>query len=650
MTTNQSASLAARGRIKRGSPHLKPKVPPNRGGEAPPKGAGFFTTLPTPARQTRPVRIGCASGFWGDSEAGTAQLVRDGKIDYLVFDYLAEITMSLLARAKAKSPDAGYAPDFVRVVAQQAPQFQAQGIRIISNAGGVNPRACADALAQALAAQNISMRIAVVEGDDLSNQLPALQAEGIREMFSHAPMPTRLLSANAYLGAQPICAALDAGAQVVITGRVVDSAVTLAPLVHAFRWRWDDWDRLATGSLAGHLIECGTQCTGGLFTDWQRVPGWDNMGFPIVECEADGRSIVVTKPPGTGGLVEPATVAEQIVYEIADPRRYLLPDVCCDFSGVRLAQDGADRVRVSGARGLPAPDTYKVNATYNDGWRLMATLMLAGSEACAKAQRTGESILLRCKRLLAERGLPDFSETSLEVLGAESTYGPHARTAHTREVVLKLAARHPQREALELLACEIAPAATSMAQGITGFAAGRPRPSSVLRLFSFLVDRDRVAQTVRLDGELLDFKPWNPPPAGAVDRDDTAASAPLDTQPSCAIGSTTRVPLLRLAHGRSGDKGDTANIGIIARSPAAYAELKRVLTSAVVRDYFSHIVCGRVQRYELPGFHALNFVLEQALGAGGVASLRYDPQGKAFAQMLLDMEIDVATDVLKSLP
>jgi len=603
---------------------------------------------PSPPSAPKPLRIACASGFWGDSEAGAAQLVRGGHLDFLVFDYLAEITMSLLARAKAKSPDAGYAPDFVRVVAQLAPQLQAQGIRVISNAGGVNPQACADALAQALAEGNIPMRIAVVEGDDLSNQLPALHAEGIRDMFSHAAMPPRLLSAHAYLGAQPICAALDAGAQIVITGRVVDSAVTLAPLVHTFGWRWDDWDKLAMGSLAGHLIECGTQCTGGLFTDWQRVPGWDNMGFPIVECEADGSHIVVTKPPGTGGLVEPATVAEQIVYEIGDPCRYLLPDVCCDFSAVRLAQDGAQRVRVSGARGLPAPDSYKVSATYSDGWRLMATLMLAGRDACAKAQRTGESILLRCKRLLAERGMPDFSETSLEVLGAESTYGPHARTAHTREVVLKLAARHAQREALELLAREIAPAATSMAQGITGFAAGRPRPSPVVRLFSFLIDRARVAQTVRLDGALLDFEPWNPPPASVASAEDAAAPLPRHTVPS--MDCTTRVPLRRLAYGRSGDKGDTANVGVIARSPAVYAELKRVLTSAAVRDYFSHVVQGRVQRYELPGFHALNFVMEQALGAGGVASLRYDPQGKAFAQMLLDMEVDVATDVLETLP
>ncbi|WP_137920936.1 acyclic terpene utilization AtuA family protein [Hydrogenophaga sp. 2FB] len=604
-------------------------------------------TVTPRSRRDRALRIGCASGFWGDSEAGAAQLVQHGQIDYLVFDYLAEITMSLLARARAKSPEAGYAPDFVKVIAQLAPQLQAQGIRVVANAGGVNPQACASALNAALQAQGIAMHIAVVEGDDLSDQADALRAAETREMFSGEPMPARLLSVNAYLGAQPIAAALDAGAQIVITGRVVDSAVTLGPLVHEFGWDWNDWDKLATGSLAGHIIECGTQCTGGLYTDWQAVPGWDNMGFPIAECAPDGRSVVITKPAGTGGLVIPGTVAEQIVYEIADPRRYLLPDVVCDFSDVRLAQEGEDRVRVSGARGTPAPAHYKVSATWSDGWRLLGTLMIGGHEAAAKASRVGEAILQRCTRLLGERGLPGFSETSLEVLGAESTYGPHARTRHSREVILKLAAKHPQREALELLAREIAPSATAMAQGITGFAAGRPSPSPVVRLFSFLIAQSRVAPRVSMDGQPLALAPH---PLTAHDH--AAASAPAADAPSAAAlaGPTARVPLLRLAHGRSGDKGDSSNVGIIARSPAAYAELRRVLGANEVANYFSHVAQGPVTRYELPGFLALNFVLERALGGGGVASLRYDPQGKAFAQMLLDLEVEIPTSVLDTLP
>jgi len=591
------------------------------------------------------LRIGCASGFWGDSEAGAAQLVRHGNVDFLVFDFLAEITMSLLARARAKSADAGYAPDFVRIVAALAPELKARGIRVVSNAGGVHPAACRDALKKALDAQGVAMRIAVVEGDDLSVQADALRAAGTREMFSGAPMPDNFLSINAYLGAQPIAAALDAGADIVITGRVVDSAVTLAPLVHAFGWRWDEWDKLATGSLAGHLIECGAQATGGIFTDWEQVPGWDDMGFPVVECAPDGKSFVLTKPPGTGGLVSPGTAAEQIVYEIGDPRAYLLPDVCCDFADVRLVQEGEHRVRVSGARGTPAPPDLKVSATHADGWRLLGTLMIGGPRAAGKAQRVGDAILARCRRLLAERGLTDFGETSLEVLGAEGTYGPHSRMQDSREVILKIAARHGERAALELLAREIAPSATAMAQGITGFAAGRPSPSPVVRLFSLLVDRGEVEARVSLDGEALHFNEIRPTLAGDAPRQ---PDIPAPPQPRID-GPTERVPLLRIAHGRSGDKGDMANIGIIARSPEAWRVLLEELDADKVAAYFAHVCKGTVRRYTLPGFHALNFTLANALGGGGIASLRYDPQGKAFAQMLLDLEIDVPTAVLRKL-
>lgn len=606
--------------------------------------------------RTRALRIGCASGFWGDSEAGAEQLVRHGDIDYLVFDFLAEITMSLLARARAKSPEAGYASDFVRIVAALAPEIRARGIRVVSNAGGVNPAACRDALQKELAALGVPLRIAIVEGDDLMAQAEALRAAGAREMFSGEPLPATLLSINAYLGAQPIVAALQAGADIVITGRVVDSAVTLAPLVHEFGWGWQDWDRLATGSLAGHVIECGAQATGGLFTDWERVPGWDDMGFPIAECAADGASFVLTKPPGTGGLVIPATVAEQIVYEIGDPRAYLLPDVRCDFSGVRLVQDGPDRVRVSGARGGPAPGSYKASATFADGWRLLGTLMVGGIDAARKAQRVGESVLARCRRLMAARGMADFAETSLEVLGAESTYGPHTRASQSREVVLKMAARHATRAALELLAREIAPSATAMAPGITGFAAGRPSPSPVVRLFSLRVDRRDVRATVSMDGQPVAFDEVNvadvmdavdvPKPAAAVPAPRDAAQPTQSTPPT---QSMQRVPLLRIAHGRSGDKGDMANIGIVARSPQAYELLRAVLQADTVARHFAHVARGRVARYELPGFLALNFTLDNALGGGGMASLRYDPQGKAFAQMLLDLHVEVPTALLERL-
>jgi len=592
------------------------------------------------ARET--VRIGCAAAFWGDSGAGAEQLVRRGDIDFLVFDYLAEITMSLLARARARKPDLGYVPDFVEALAPLLPEIKQKNIRVVSNAGGINPHAAADALRRKAETAGVALKIAVVIGDDLTERTQELKAAGVREMFSGAPLPEKLTTMNAYLGAQPIAVALDRGADVVITGRCVDSAVVLGPLVHAFGWSWTDYDRLAQGSLAGHLLECAAQVTGGLFTDWRDVPGWDDMGMPIADCAADG-IFVITKPDGTGGLVSPLSVGEQMLYEIADPGSYILPDVVCDFRGVTMVTCWPDQVRVAGARGRAPTPTLKVSATWHDGYRVLGTLTIGGYEAAARAQRVGAAILARVRRLLAARGIADFSETSIEVLGAESMYGPwrHLAAENSREIVLKIGARHREPEALELLAREIIPAGSSMAQGITGFFAGRPSVQPVLRLFSFLWPKEKVAPVVH-DGTGEIGVPF-------------AASEPLSVPraiaaPQKAIGVADKtVPLIALAVGRSGDKGNSANIGIIARKPEYLPWLRAALAEDFVRDWFAHTGVSKVERFDLPGMHALNFVLHDALGGGGVASLRVDAQGKAFAQMLMDHPIPVPLALARSL-
>ena len=382
------------------------------------------------------VRIGGASGFWGDSSVGAPQLVAHGAIDYLVFDYLAELTMSILAAARSKDPELGYATDFVTVTMKAVLRdVVAKGIRVISNAGGVNPQACARAIAALAAEQGIAVRIAVVEGDDVMPLVGQLRGQGVAELQSGAPLPDRLLTANAYLGALPMKQALDQGAQIVITGRCVDSAVTLGALMHEFGWSADDYDRLAQGSLAGHIIECGCQATGGLHTDWEAVPDWAHIGYPVIECSSDG-SFVVTKPPGTGGLVNTAVISEQMLYEIGDPRRYLLPDVTCDFSQVTLAQLGEHRVGVRGARGLPPGPAYKVSATYVDGFRCSAQLTIVGMDAARKARRTGEAILERTRELFAEHGLADYSRTLIEVLGSSRAISaPCAHHRHARGCV-----------------------------------------------------------------------------------------------------------------------------------------------------------------------------------------------------------------------
>ncbi|XP_026009729.1 uncharacterized protein LOC113013212 isoform X2 [Astatotilapia calliptera] len=285
-----------------------------------------------------PVRIGCASGFWGDTATSVPQLIYSGKLDFLVFDYLSEITMSLLTAAKTKMPNLGYAPDFVQVaLAPFINDIHRKGIRVVSNAGGVNPLACAEAIQEVTKKAGLELKVAVVTGDDLMPHRSSLSDVKMPDGSGRQQLPKTLHSMNAYLGAAPIRRCLDLGADIVVTGRCVDSAVALGPLMHAFGWERNDYDLLAAGSLAGHLIECGAQSTGGIFTDWHKVPDWDNMGFPVVECSSDG-SFVLSKPPKTGGLVSFGTVAEQLVYEIGDPRRYLLPDVICDFSQVVIQE------------------------------------------------------------------------------------------------------------------------------------------------------------------------------------------------------------------------------------------------------------------------------------------------------------------------
>ncbi|MNK62454.1 hypothetical protein D3C87_816350 [compost metagenome] len=596
----------------------------------------------------RVVRIGGASGFWGDSSVGAPQLVASGQIDYLVFDYLAELTMSILAGARLKKPELGYATDFVSVAMKAVlKDVVKQGIRVVSNAGGVNPQGCADALAALAAEQGVSLKIAVVSGDDVSPLLPELRASQppVRELQSGAPLPERVLSANAYLGARPVQAALDAGAQVVITGRCVDSAVTLGVLMHEFQWQPGDHDLLAAGSLAGHIIECGCQATGGLHTDWDTVPDWPNIGYPIVECSADG-SFIVTKPAGTGGKLTPAVVGEQMLYEIGDPAAYLLPDVVADFTQVRIEQAGEHRVRVHGARGRAPTGSYKVCATYVDGFKTAAQLTIVGFDAVAKARRTGEAILARTGALFAQQGLGPYSGTQLEVLGAESCYGPHAQTQaqQIREAVLRLAVTHPRKDALELFAREVAPAGTSWAPGTTGAGGGRASVSPSIRQYAFLLDKARVSPQVRVDGQAVDV------PATHATSDDPPAAHTNDAWPLATPGDDAiEVPLIRLAWARSGDKGDTSNIGVIARHPELLPLLRAQLTEARVAAWLAHLVQGRVTRHEVPGIHAFNFVCEQALGGGGMASLRNDPLGKGMGQILLALPVRVSPALLARL-
>lgn len=590
------------------------------------------------------IRIGGASGFWGDAAMATPQLLAAGGLDYIVYDYLAEITMSIMARARAEKPDAGFATDFVSLALKpNLAEIARQKVKIISNAGGVNPEACAAAVRALIADRGLDLKVAAITGDDLIASKDELAAQGFAEMFSADvfPDPKKILSINAYLGAFPIAKALGEGADIVITGRSVDSAVTLGACIHEFGWTPADLDKLAGGSLAGHILECGPQATGGNFTDWESViDRLEDIGYPIAEVSPDG-TFVCTKPEGSGGVVNVGTVSEQMLYEIGDPQAYMLPDVVCDFSQVKVEQQGSDRVLVSNAKGHPAPDTYKVCATYVDGFRGGLTMSFYGIDASRKAERFAEVVYKRARRTLRNLNLPDYTEVSTEVIGAESQYGSARRIDVSREVVVKIAAKHPEAAGIGILLKEATGLGLATPPGLSGFAGGRPKPTPVARLFSFAIPKSRVAIAVDTDGRKIAMadeagRPFDP-----------ASLARPETPQAAETTNLVRVPLVSLAWARSGDKGDKANVGVIARRAEYFPYICRSLTTEIVAERFAHFLKGKVERFVLPGPHALNFLLHNVLGGGGVASLRNDPQGKGYSQLLLEVPIEVPAELAR---
>tara|TARA_X000001036_G_scaffold14235_2_gene12048 strand:- start:416 stop:2209 length:1794 start_codon:yes stop_codon:yes gene_type:complete len=582
------------------------------------------------------VRIGCASAFWGDTDTAAPQLVNYGEIDYLVFDYLAEVTMSILASAKQRNENLGYAIDFIKHIGPLLSAIKDKNIKVISNAGGVNLNACREALLEEAKEQDLNFQIAIVEGDNILHKEGDLRSIPVKEIETNDFLPENVLSVNAYLGAPSIKKALELGADIIITGRCVDTAVVLGPLMFEFDWKITDYDLLASGSLAGHIIECGAQCTGGNFTDWELINNFENMGFPIVEVLSNGDFLVV-KPNATGGLINSGTVSEQFLYEIGDPGAYLLPDVVCDFTQVTIEDRGEDCVFISGARGLPPTNTYKVSATYTDGYKIVATIVIGGAKAVKKANVIGEAILEKTRLIFNEKGLSDYTETNIGVLGSEAIYGSDSEDyINTREVVLRLVATHQNKSALIVLSREIAQAATGMAPGVMNYLGGRPSISSSVKLFSFLLSKDYFDVSVNIDK--------NKVPVSIINNLQTqiykgADHAVLGKNLNERLDKETK--LINLAYVRSGDKGDHANIGVIARKPDFLRYIKHSLTIERLQNHFSHVLNGSIHCWEVPGINGLNFLLENSLGGGGMASLNIDPQGKAYAQQIIDFKIAV---------
>ncbi len=450
------------------------------------------------------IRIANGQGFWGDSVDAPVEQVRRGPIDYLTLDYLAEVTMSILQKQRSREPEAGYAQDFVETIGRILPDLAAKRVRVVANAGGLNPIACRRAVLAIAEKKGVPIRVAAITGDDISARLDEMMARGLefRNMDTGEPLSTvrdRVHSANAYIGAFPIAQALRAGAQIVITGRCADAALALGPMIHEFGWRPTDWDLLAAGVVGGHAIECGAQGSGGnCQVDWETIPNLADCGYPILEVEADG-SFIVTKHEGTGGRVTVASVKEQLLYEIGDPREYITPDCIADFTTIRLEQAGADRVRFTGIQGKPATDFYKVSVSYSSGFKATGWVAYAWPQAYRTAQ-SGDRIL---REPLERLGLK-FDAVRSEYLGASACHGiPSAEPSpelaeQLPEVVLRFGVRSQDRAAVERFSKEIAPLVLNGPPSVTGLGAGRPKVEEVVAYWPTPIPKSEVNAEVTL--------------------------------------------------------------------------------------------------------------------------------------------------------
>lgn len=591
------------------------------------------------------VRVGNAGGYWGDDLGAMKRQLGQSRLDYLTQDFLAEITMSILQKQRRRKPELGYAVDFLDQIRDCTPELKSSATRIISNAGGINPSGCAEEVARIARDAGLDLPVAVVEGDDLMDRLDELVAAGhlMANMETGEPLSTirsRIESANAYLGTAPVVEALRGGARIVITGRVTDTGITAAPPTFEFGWDLDDWDRQAAAVVAGHILECGAQATGGNLTDWQSVPSFLNMGYPIAEFRADG-SFDVTKAPEAGGVVNRPSVASQLVYEMGDPHQYITPDVVADFSTIRLEEAAEDRVRVSGVRGRPRPDSLKVSISYQEGFKAHGMMIVCRPQAVSKCRTMAETFWKRLDL--------SFEETSTELVGYDACHGSLAPETDPPEVLLRLGVRDQDRKKVEEFGKLFTSLILNTVSGVA-IVGSRPKPQSVVAYWPCLIPASEVTPTVSyLSTRRRIAVPWLPatePVESAAGNPEPEETPESSEQPD-PDSPRKRVALCRLSYGRSGDKGDTCNIGLVARTPEIFSWLRRELTADRVKRFFADICLGDVERFEIPNLQALNFLLHESLGGGGTVSLRIDPQGKTLADALLQMELEAPISLLE---
>ncbi len=592
------------------------------------------------------IRIGNAGGYWGDDLSALKRQLLGGPVDYITMDFLAEITMSILQRQRASNPELGYATDFLEQMTECLPLIVKKKVCVISNAGGINPIGLGRKIIELARKMGHDIKVGVVYGDDIVGELYELTAAGERftnmetgESFLN--VRSRISSANIYLGAEPVVKALDSGCQIVVTGRVTDTGITLAPMIHEFGWAMDDWDKMAAGIVAGHIIECGAQATGGNITDWEDVGSFHDIGYPIIEMAPSGE-FVVTKHRGTGGSVNEKTVKEQLVYEMGDPSNYISPDGIARFDTIQIKQDGKDRVRVFGIKGKPEPDNLKVSMSYDDGWKASGEVLVSGPQTFKKA-RVIENIFWKKIR-------HKFQATDTSMVGSGSCWPRHLSPYEPNEILLRFSVRDHDIRKIKDFGKALSTLILSGPAGMAVTGRGRPKPVPVVAYWPALMHRTRVkakvlAMSTNGDEEFFEILF----PIRVRKHADDLATPPQPQRKAVRFtGPKKKVKLRTIAYGRSGDKGDTCNIGILARSTSAYEWMKIHLTTDRVKAFFQGHTHGKVIRYELSNLLGLNFLLEETLGGGGTKSLLVDPQGKTLAQALLELEVEVPLKVIHS--
>lgn len=595
------------------------------------------------------IRIGNAGGYWGDDPTALERQVNGGRLDYISMDFLAEITMSIMQKQRSRDPNLGYARDFLPMLERVLPKLLKDKTCIITNAGGINPAACAKAIQNMAKGMGLNPKVAVVYGDDILGDIDRLQASG--EKFTNmetgetfADVRDHLESANVYFGVAPVAEALKWKPDIIITGRVTDTGITLAPMVYEFGWALNDWNKMAAGIVAGHILECGTQSTGGNFTDWELVPSFDNVGFPIVEVREDA-SFIVTKHANTGGLVSVDTVREQLFYEMGNPKSYITPDVVADFATIQLQADGSNRVLVSGVKGYEATPLYKVSMAYLDGFKAQGSIIISGPNARAKAEKFASIFWKRCGHLF------DDKDRETEYFGWNACHRSLIQSDEGNEILLRLGVRSHDKDKLQLFG-KLVPSLILAGPPGVAVTGGVPKAQEVVSYWPALMPKEKVYPRIALlsdAGTLTEEKEVKSTPSGHYEpkEDETQISHKAKRSIKEVLKEVSSgVPLSRIALGRSGDKGDMSNIGIMARSPKAFAFLDKYLTAERVKDYFQELCHGEVKRYKLENLQGFNFLLEAALGGGGTKTLRADAQGKTFAQGLLAQKAPIPEDVL----